>query len=114
MRQKFYPAASSSTRLVVAGPQPTCGDFFTLRERDPSRRLVSPLSGPPRDHAGRATTTHHVGRVQPLRPPRGGHALGCFGGFARIPGRRPLPGTAKQRPLTLVARPVLVIVSLLS
>src|SRR5438874_9661127 len=33
MRQKFYPAASSSTRPVVAGPQPTCGDFFTQRER---------------------------------------------------------------------------------
>jgi len=47
MRQKFYPAASSSTHLAVVGLQPTCGDFFTQRERIPRGGSFHPHRGLP-------------------------------------------------------------------
>src|ERR1700687_3167901 len=97
---KFYRAVGPQSPAFVDEPLPVRAHLFTLRERIPRGGSFHPHRGRcPREHAGRTTATHHVGRFQPFRPPFRGYPLGCLGGFARIPGRCPLSGSAEQRPL---------------
>src|SRR2546428_13861459 len=105
---------SRGLRNLVDPLLPTRARLVTLRERiTHSWSFHLHRGAPGDDHAGRATATHDVGRLQPFRPPGRGYPLGGFGGFARIPRCRPLSSSAEQRPLRLASPPPLLLLFVL-